>query len=73
MKESLKQLVVGDTKTLKEEFNQWGVEIGRDLAFEIGKPESESQPHLEIEKGQPAILTEKTNAPNAECEIRGRK
>ena len=68
--EAQRQQVAAEKKALKEEFNEWEVEIGRDLAFEIGKREYEAQRQREIEKEQTAALIEKSKATEAELQIR---
>jgi hypothetical protein len=55
---------------IKVEFNDWEVRLGRELAFEIGKREYEAQLQREIEKEQTAILVEKSDAADAELNIR---
>ena len=68
--ESSRQQVAAEKKALKEDFNEWEVGIGRDLAFEIGKREFEAQKQREIEKEQTAALIEKNKATEAELQIR---
>jgi hypothetical protein len=62
--------VLAEKHRRKVEFTEWEVRVGRDLAFEIGKREYEAQRQREIEKEQIAILVEKSDATDAELNIR---
>jgi WD40 repeat protein len=48
---------------LKQEFNEWEVRIGRELAFEIGKREYEAQLQRRIEQAQTDVLKKKSEDP----------
>jgi WD40 repeat protein len=68
--EQQRTAVGAEKDALKEEFNQWEVAIGRELAFEIGKREYEAQQQRELEKVQTAVLIEKSEAADSELNVR---
>jgi hypothetical protein len=61
--------VPAEKHQIKTEFNEWEVQIGPELALEIGKWEYEAPLQREIEKEQTAILVEKPDAVDGELNI----
>lgn len=62
--------IKAEKKQIKQEFNEWEVQMERDLSFEIGKREFEAQQKRAIEKEQTQILKEKSKKTEAELEKR---
>ncbi|OHS96012.1 hypothetical protein TRFO_10184 [Tritrichomonas foetus] len=64
--ESQEKQIKKEKQQLKEEFNEWEVKMERELAFEIGKREFESQQKRAVEKEQTQILKEKSKQTEAD-------